>query len=89
MQKAIARRPVLAVVPTGIGLGRDGVLDAADPNGNRSVAETSPRSPRITLKALVSHSVGEPFCLAHTPPHRAANHSGSGPATNSLQLLQR
>lgn len=131
----------LVVGPTGVGLGRDGVLYVADSNGNRiaavpraltrasvlhgagkavseggalndplgltiapngdvlsvnggdgNIVETSPRGARVAVETLVANGGGDLFGLALAPPARGVyfvNDSGSGPASNSLQLLQR
>jgi hypothetical protein len=131
----------LVVGPTGVGLGRDGVLYVSDSNGNRiasiphalsrttvlrhggdtvsrgsalndplgltiapnghilsvnggdgNIVETSPRGNQVAVKTLVKDGAGDLFGLALAPHEHGVyfvNDSGSGPAANSLQLLQR
>ncbi len=131
----------LVVGPTGVGLGRDGVLYVADSNGNRiaaipdaltrvttlhhagdtvsqgsalndplgltvapggdvlsvnggdgNIVETTPGGSQVAVETLVQNGAGDLFGLALAPYARGVyfvNDSGSGPASNSLQLLQR
>jgi hypothetical protein len=130
----------LVVGPTGVGLGRDGVLYVADSANNRiaaipdalsrssalggggntvasgkplndplgltmapngdvlsmnggdgNIVETTP-SGKTSSKTLMPNGGGDLFGLALVPGVRGlyyVNDSGSGPATNSLQTLQR
>jgi sugar lactone lactonase YvrE len=131
----------LVIGPTGVGLGRDGVLYVSDSNGNRiaavpnalfrstvlhgggvtlsdspalndplgltvapngdvlsvdggdgNIVETTPRGDQVAVKTLVPAGAGDLFGLAlarHGDGIYFVNDSGSGPAANSLQLLQR
>jgi hypothetical protein len=131
----------LVVGPTGVGLGRNGVLYVADSNDNRvaavpdalhrdsvlhgggitvsrggalndplgltiapngdiittnggngKIVETTPTGHQIAVKTLVPQGAGDLFGLALAPMHRGiyfVDDAGSGPAANSLQLLQR
>jgi hypothetical protein len=131
----------LVIGPTGVGLGRDGVLYVADSNGNRiaaipgalwrtsvqhgggltlsdnsvledplglaiapngdvlsvnggdgNIVETTPGGATAATKTLVPNGAGDLFGLALAPHDNGVyfvNDSGSGPAANSLQLLQR
>ncbi len=131
----------LVVGPTGVGLGRDGVLYVSDSNGNRiaaipnalfrarvlhgggdtvsqgaalndplgltiapngdvlsvnggdgNIVETAPGGDQVAVKTLVQNGAGDLFGLALAPYESGVyfvNDSGSGPAANSLQLLQR
>ncbi len=131
----------LVVGPTGVGLGRNGVLYVADSNGNRiaavpdaltrtsvlghggntvfqgsplndplgltvapggdiltvngadgNIVETSPGGAQVATKTLVADGAGDLFGLALVPEHRGVyfvDDAGSGPAANSLQILQR
>jgi hypothetical protein len=131
----------LVIGPTGVGLGRDGVLYVSDSNGNRiaavpnalfrstvlhgggntlsdnpalndplgltiapngdivsvnggdgNIVETTPGGNQVAVKTLVADGAGDLFGLAlarHGDGIYFVNDSGSGPAANSLQLLQR
>jgi hypothetical protein len=131
----------LVIGPTGVGLGRDGVLYVSDSNGNRiaavpgallrtsvlhgggdmvsqrgalndplglaiapngdilsvnggdgNIVETTPAGNQVAVKMLVQNGGGDLFGFALAPHANRiyfVNDSGSGPAANSLQLLQR
>jgi hypothetical protein len=132
----------LVVGPTGVGLGRHGVLYVADSNGNRiaaipdaltrttvfnhaggltvsqggalndplglaiapngdilsvnggdgNIVETTPGGATAATKTLIQNGAGDLFGLALAPHGHGVyfvNDSGSGPAANSLQILQR
>jgi hypothetical protein len=89
----------LVVGPTGLGLRRDGVLYVADSNGNRIAAipnalarASALRDTQPAVETLVPEGTRDLFDLTRAPHDDAVhfvNDSGSRPASNSLQLLQR
>jgi hypothetical protein len=77
--------------PLGLTIAPNGdVLSVNGGDGN--IVETSPRGAQVAVDTLVPNGAGDLFGLALAPHANGVyfvNDSGSGPASNSLQLLQR
>ncbi len=75
--------------PLGLAIAPNGDLLSVN-GGNGKIVQSTPRGAQIATRTLVPNGAGDLFGLAVAPGASGVyfvNDSGSGPATNSLQLL--